>query len=102
MSKKAADEGLGETERKLLASSLVTYRTRDERAALRCALGDGAVLLDKFADAVANKQRRHSYIKKRGREDAALIKRAADLLWQMREKINVDSALVAQPNPGET
>ena len=98
---KGMSELTSEAERRILQASLSSYRQPNERAALRCALGDAAGLLDAFAKEVANHQRRGRYIKKRGQEDAALITRAADKIWQMREKINVRDNAPIQPPEGE-
>jgi hypothetical protein len=72
---------------KILPTTLATYRTRAERVAIRCALGDAAALCDCIAGqiAIANRGRGgKGAVTKRGSELEAMAKRCADAIWQMR------------------
>ena len=78
-----------EAERRILATALSIYKAGSERAAMRGAIMDACGLLDAIATNVQNDGRRRGYIKKRAREDALMLTRAADRLMKMRDKINV-------------
>lgn len=80
---------LAETERKILACALSIYKTPDERAAMRGALGDAAALCDALATQIGHEHRSRGVIKKQGLALAAAVTKAADAIWQMREKIEV-------------
>lgn len=92
-------ELVSETERRLLEWALRSYPSREGRAALRCALGDAASLLDSFATQIGNEGRRRDYIKKRAREDAALITRAANIVADMRDKITMPEPALLERQP---
>ena len=67
------------------ASAMTHYP--ESLGALRCALGDAAALCDALSDEIIEEGTSRGHIKKRAQEDAALVKRCADLIWAMREKI---------------
>lgn len=69
-----------------------TYRTPEERAALRCALSDAASLCDTLTKDIAAENRGNhgrGATTKRGRELAAVAKRCGDTIWALRDKITV-------------
>jgi hypothetical protein len=75
---------------KILASSLQSYKTREERAALRCALGDAAALCDAInRDIRAEHKTKREAISKRGLELSEVARKCGDAIWAMREKIDV-------------
>lgn len=81
---------MAETERYVLQSTLSLYPTPKERGALRCALGDAAVVLDAMAKDVADEHRVRGRVTKHGQELAVTITLAANAVWTMREKIPVN------------
>lgn len=79
-----------EAERRILETACSVYKTPEERAAMRGAIMDACGLLDAIATNIGNDGRLGSgYIKKRHREDAALLTKAANRLMAMRDKISV-------------
>lgn len=77
-----------------------TYRERGERAALRCALGDAASLLDRIATEIGYRERSRGRIRKRGLEDAALVTKCANEIAAMRDLIRVnDLGSLQAPSP---
>ena len=77
---------------RLLRADLRTYETPGERAALRAALGDAAALCDHIAETVLSEARTRKGKgppSKEGSERAAIAKRCADTIWDMRRKIDV-------------
>lgn len=80
---------MAEAEKQILDSSLRVYQARAERVAMRCALGDAAALCDALAAQIGREHRYHGRIKKEGLALAAAVTRAADAIWAMREKIDV-------------
>lgn len=72
---------------KLAEAAMKAHPSHDARSALRCALGDASALIDAMATEVLSENTVRSYVKKRAREDALLLKRAADAIWAMREKV---------------
>lgn len=69
----------------LAARAMKTYP--DGFAPLRCALSDACALCDVLAREIETAGTSRGHIKKRAQEDAALVKRCADLIWEMREKV---------------
>ncbi len=68
------------------------YKAPNERAAIRCALGDAAALCDWLVKGIKAENRGHKgkgAVTKRGHELAAVAKRCADAIWEMRELIHV-------------
>jgi hypothetical protein len=101
------DEPLGdrmaEAERKMLKAALNTYQTTEERAALRCALGDAAALADTLALQIENENRTaRGHVTKHGRALAAAVRRAGDDIWAMREKIDVRPPATNAEDSGST
>lgn len=78
---------------KIVAYELDAYRTRRERAALRCALGDAAHLCDALARKVRDEYRgRGGAVKKPGHDIAVWIERAGNEIWAMRELVTMSEA----------
>lgn len=75
--------------RQMADSSMATYTSRQERAALRCALSDAAHLCDAVARDIENRFRRRKTVTKAGQEMATIAKMCGDAIWQMREQISV-------------
>lgn len=75
--------------RQMADSSMVTYASQKERAALRCALGDAAHLCDAVARDIESRFRRRKTVTKAGQEMATIAKMCGDAIWQMREQISV-------------
>ena len=76
----------------MAAAAMSTYRTRGERAALRCALSDAAVLCDEMARKVAADHRGRGgrgKTTRHGQDLAATLKLAGDEIWKLRELIEV-------------
>lgn len=69
----------------LSANAMKTYP--DGFAPLRCALGDASAICDALAEEIITEGTSRGHIKKRAQEDAALVKRCADLICAMREKV---------------
>ena len=81
---------LEHTMKKLTDAAQKTYKTRKERAAMRCALGDAAALCDAISGAVETTfQNKRGYIRKEGRVLAAQAKQCGDLIWKMRDGIDL-------------
>jgi len=79
---------------RILNMALDGYKSRNERAALRCALGDAAALCDGIArDIAAENRGRNSKgaVTKLGLKLEAIAKRCGDAILAMREKIDVPS-----------
>ena len=77
---------------RMLDVAMRCYQSRDERAAMRGALGDGAGLCDAIVHDILAEHRGRSGKgppTKQGRELAAIAKRCGDALWAMREAIRV-------------
>jgi hypothetical protein len=70
--------------------AMQTYRTRGERAAMRCVIGDAAGLCDAIARAIEIENKGNhgkGATTKRGREMAAVAKRCGDAIWDMRKLV---------------
>lgn len=79
-------------EKHLYEVAISIYRQPSERAAMRGALSDAASLLDALSRDVAAENRGYGGkgpVTKRGLELEALVKRCADTVWAMCEKIKV-------------
>jgi hypothetical protein len=77
---------------KLSASSCSIYTSREERVALRCALGDAAALCDALARDIAAENRGHGGkgpVTKLGLQLEAIAKRCGDAIWEMRDNVEV-------------
>lgn len=73
--------------------AMETYRVREERSALRCALGDATAICDILTKIIEDEHRvRGKRISKRGQEMAAVAKRCGDAIWATRELIHFESA----------
>ncbi len=73
---------------RIMALSLAAYRTRDQRVAMRGALGDAAAL----CDALAKAQLGPSPPKRTNAQMRAILaamKACGDAIWEMREKVPV-------------
>ena len=75
---------------KLVAQSIVTYKERGERAALRCALMDAATLCDARARDIEKANAiRGGRVSQVGQALAHAVRTTGDALMAMREKIHV-------------
>jgi hypothetical protein len=78
-----------EAERDILRMALSIYKEPNERAAMRCALGDASALCDAIATDIGHQYRSRGRVTKKGRELALVVTRAADAIFAMRNKIPV-------------
>lgn len=75
----------------LIVPSLTTHFGTAPRAAMRCGLSDASAICDILErDFLAEYTTKSGYIKKRGRELAAIAKRCGDQIWAYRESVNVE------------
>lgn len=84
---------VADTKQRLVKVAQEVYTSHNERAAMRCALGDAAALCDSLAKEVAhtNRGRRgRGPVTKQGEQLALIAKRCADEIWSMREKIETE------------
>jgi hypothetical protein len=88
--------------KKLIGVSMRAYTERQERAAMRCAMGDAAALCDAIAREMAARSRGRGgkgAVTKQGLILEAVAKRCADAIWAMREMIDVPSASAPTEEP---
>lgn len=92
---------LAVVQKRLVESAKRTYATREERSALRCALGDATALCDWLTGQIEreNKGRGAGGITKHGRELSAVSRRCADIIFAMRDMVSTEIALPSSP-PG--
>lgn len=70
---------------RIMRASLDSYRSPDQRAAMRGALRDAAHLCDALATAAGDGRRMSAKL----RDIQSAMKRCGDAIWAMREKIPV-------------
>ena len=76
----------------ILKSSLAAHPERENRAALRCGLGDAATICDLIAKRLLEEHKGYGGrgpTTKLGREMAAVAKRCGDEIWALRDKVSV-------------
>jgi hypothetical protein len=76
----------------ILKSALSAHPERENRAALRCGLGDGATVCDLIAKRLLEEHRGRGgkgATTKLGRELAAIAKRCGDEIWALRERVSL-------------
>lgn len=79
----------------LVASATSRYRGRDERTAMRCALGDAATLCDRLSEAIAGENKGYhgrGPTTKVGQQLSAVAKRCGDAIWAMRALVGTSDA----------
>jgi hypothetical protein len=85
----------------MVSATVRVYVSRDERAAIRCALGDAAHLCDAIvADILKETATKHGKETERGRQLAAIAKRCGDAIWAMRDDVHCPDP-IPSPAPAE-
>jgi len=80
---------VADIERVCLERALQSYPARNERVAMRAALGDASALCDAVASKIRHKNSRNGRLTKEGEALMAVATRVADVLWKYHEKITV-------------
>jgi hypothetical protein len=78
---------------KMMRAAMGIYKTRPERAAMRCVLGDAAGLCDAIASAIKIENKGNhgkGATTKQGRDRAAIAKRCGDAIWEMRKLVGFE------------
>lgn len=85
-------DDFAEAERRIVDCALRMYRSDEERAAMRGALGDAAGLCDALSE-MAKRQNTYSggRVTQGGQVIADTFKQAGDAIWAMRDKITFDA-----------
>lgn len=76
----------------ILRGDLAAYAEREQRVAMRAALGDAAGLCDALASELVAQNTRRGRITKRVAEMAADFKRCGDEIWRMRNAVPLYTA----------
>ena len=80
---------VAEAGQQMIDASCRVYDTSAEHAALRCALGDAALLCDVIAREMETNARGRRGQRLKAMEMAAVAKRCGDAIWAMRDRIRV-------------
>lgn len=83
----------------ILRVDLATYAGRQERAAMRAALGDAAGICDVLASELIAQNTRRGRITRRVAAMAANFKRCGDEIWRMRDAVLVDARAASEAQP---
>lgn len=82
-----------DAERSILRYISEYHSSPEEEAALRCAYGDAARLMDALANITIATNRSRGRVTKRGLELGAVLKHGADRIWALREKVGQSAPL---------